>query len=594
MITDWLKKYSGHFGAIKLAGHKTESTQTATQTFTVKAGTELVLPLQQHMGSKPELQVKAGDYVYKGQQLAQAEGDISVPIHATTSGTITAITKRPIPHPSGLSDYCIILQADGRDDNGSHYLPQLTDYQQLDSHTLRQRIRDAGIVGLGGAVFPAAIKLNVRQHIPIHTLVINGAECEPYISCDEVLMREKAEEILAGVQIMLHILRTDESRQQTHCELHCQIGIEDNKAQAITCMEQAVAALNDPEISVVTIPTHYPAGGEKQLIHTLTRKEVPAGGRPADIGVICHNVATARAIYRAVVLGEPLISRYITVTGNGVQKPGNLEVPFGISISEVIHAAGGYRQQQPAQLVMGGPMMGIPLADDQIPVVKATNCILVTAEPKTSATPLPCIRCGQCAEHCPAGLLPQQLYWYAKARDFAKTEAHKLFDCIECGCCSYVCPSHIPLVDYYRFAKTEIRAQRTANQKSELARERHEFHNERLERAKRERAERLAKHKKKAVAGDKKDAIQAALERAKAKKAQLTQTKKQEGKDPDSGNERRRRRRRDSTPESGAKPAEITAMSASDISANAPVTPHNSELKAPAPHNKQDKQEAGQ
>jgi electron transport complex protein RnfC len=275
---------------------------------------------------------------------------------------------------------------------------------------------------------------------------------------------------------------------------------------------------NDPRLKVMVVATLYPAGGEKQLIKALTGKEVPSGQRPADIGMICHNVATSRAIYRATVLGEPLISRYVTVTGPGIKEPQNVEVAFGTPISAVVEYAGGYTEQA-GQLVMGGPMMGVSLNNDAIPVVKATNCILVQPAPQKIQETLPCIRCGQCAQVCPAGLLPQQLYWYARAKDFEQAEAYKLFDCIECGCCSYVCPSHIPLVDYYRFAKSEVRAQRTAKQKAELARQRHDFHLERLERAKRERAEKLAQHKKKAVSADKKDAIQAALQRAKAKKA---------------------------------------------------------------------------
>ncbi|PIE00384.1 MAG: electron transport complex subunit RsxC [Thiothrix nivea] len=477
--------------------------------------TELILPLQQHMGHKPVLRVKPGDYVYKGQPLAAAEADMSVPVHASSSGTVVAIEERPVPHPSGLSDLCVILRPDGRHDCGDSGMEPITDYEQASEETLRQRIGEAGIVGLGGAVFPAAIKLKVRPTVPIRTLVINGAECEPYITCDDRLMRDKAEEIIIGAQIMLHILKDhapDQGVQQ------CLIGIEDNKPEAIAAMQAAVDRTADTRLKVVAVPTLYPAGGEKQLIKALTGKEVPSSKRPADIGMICHNVATSRAIYRAIVLGEPLISRYVTVTGPGIREPQNVEVAFGTPIAAVIDYAGGYTDQA-GQLVMGGPMMGVSLNNDAIPVVKATNCILVQPAPQTVQTTLPCIRCGQCAQVCPAGLLPQQLYWHARAKAFEQTEAYNLFDCIECGCCAYVCPSHIPLVDYYRFAKSEVRARQQAKQKAELARERHEFHLERLERAKRERAEKLAKHKKKAVSADKKDAIQAALERAKAKKA---------------------------------------------------------------------------
>ncbi len=507
---------------------KQESLQRPVTRMQSTPAVDLVLPLQQHMGNKPDVLVKPGDYVYKGQPLAAAKGDVSVPIHASSSGTIIAIEERPIPHPSGLNDMCIILRPDGKQDCGASSMAAIADYRQTDEETLRTRICEAGIVGLGGAVFPAAIKLNVRPGIPIDTLVINGAECEPYITCDDMLMRDKANEIIAGAQIMLHILKSHAPEGQKQ---QCLIGIEDNKPAAIAAMQKAVADSGDQRLKVIAVPTVYPAGGEKQLIQTLTGKEVPSGQRPADIGVICHNVATSRAIYRAVVLGEPLISRYITVTGAGVQQPQNIEVDFGTPIAALIEYAGGYTEQA-SQLVMGGPMMGVSLTNDMIPVVKATNCVLVQPAVKEQAT-LPCIRCGKCAEACPADLLPQQLYWHARAKDYEKAEAYKLFDCIECGCCAYVCPSHIPLVDYYRFAKSEVRAARVAKQKAELARKRHDFHVERLERAKRERAERLAKHKKKAVSGDKKDAIQAALERAKAKKAKAVEAKAQTEAAPD-------------------------------------------------------------
>lgn len=515
----FLKKLFNPGAGIHPEYHKQESLQRPVSRIQSTPGIDLVLPLQQHMGNKPEVLVKPGDYVYKGQAIAAAEGDVSVPIHATSSGTIIAIEERPIPHPSGLNDMCIILRPDGKHDRGNSCMKPITDYRQADEETLRKRICEAGIVGLGGAVFPAAIKLNVRPNIPICTLVINGAECEPYITCDDMLMRDKADEIIAGAQIMLHILKNHAPDQRTQ---QCLIGIEDNKPQAIAAMQAAVDKTGDARLKVVAVPTVYPAGGEKQLIQALTGKEVPSGHRPADIGMICHNVATARAIYRATVLGEPLISRYVTVTGPGVKEPQNIEVAFGTPISALIDYAGGYTGQA-AQLVMGGPMMGVSLTNDAIPVVKATNCVLVQPEVKQEQATLPCIRCGKCAEACPAGLLPQQLYWYARAKDYEQTESYKLFDCIECGCCSYVCPSHIPLVDYYRFAKSEVRASKIAKQKSELARERHDFHIERLERAKRERAEKLAQHKKKAVSADKKDAIQAAMERAKAKKAKAAE-----------------------------------------------------------------------
>lgn len=511
MIQTLHKLWRNH-GGLHLDYHKEDS--NAAPVRHLPMAEELIIPLQQHSGYKPTLTVKAGDYVYKGQELASHTGFMKVPVHASTSGTISAIEERPIAHASGLSDMCIILKPDGKDDWGNARMPTYPDPNQVDGEILRQRICAAGIVGMGGAVFPAAIKLNVHDNIPIETLVINGAECEPYITCDDRLMREKPVEILRGVQIMMHIIATQ----------RCLIGIEDNKPEAMAAMQAAREALDEPRIDIIPIPTLYPSGSEKQLIKILTGKEVPSGGRPATIGIVCHNPATARAIYRAVVLGEPLIDRYLTITGKGVAQPCNVEVPLGTPIQHLIAHSGGYTPAA-KQLVMGGPMMGISLQTDDIPIVKATNCILVNDASAASEPPpaMPCIRCGRCAEVCPANLLPQQLYWHSRARDFDKAEQYHLFDCIECGCCAYVCPSHIRLVDYYRFAKAEIRTQRDAKAKANLARERHDFHQERLERAKREKAEKLAKHKEQAQTNTddgKKAAIQAALERAKAKKAE--------------------------------------------------------------------------
>lgn len=506
-----LRKLWHIHGGLHLDYHKEMSNNSHTRTVPLAAA--LTIPLQQHAGYKPTLTVNVGDYVYKGQTLAAHTGFMRVPVHASTSGTITAIEERTIAHPSGLQDVCLVLTPDGKDDWGNARMPPYPDPYQIDPETLRKRICDAGIVGMGGAVFPAAIKLDVHDNPPVESLIINGAECEPYITCDDRLMQEQPEEILGGIQLIMHIINAPQ----------CLIGIEDNKPKAIAALQAALEKLADPRIHVIAIPTLYPAGSEKQLIQVLTGKEVPSGGRPANIGIVCHNPATARAIYRAIRYGEPLIDRYVTVTGEGISQPTNFHVPLGTPIAHLVQHAGGYTHPNP-QLTMGGPMMGVKLSSDQIPIVKATNCILITRPADAVPNVMPCIRCGRCAQSCPAGLLPQQLYWHARAREFEKAENYHLFDCIECGCCAYVCPSHIPLVSYYRFAKAEIRAQREAKHKAEHARERHNFHQERLERAKREKAEKLAKHKQQAQAGNaddsKKAAIQAALERAKAKKAQ--------------------------------------------------------------------------
>lgn len=282
-------------------------------------------------------------------------------------------------------------------------LPQYPDYPSIEAATLRAQIKLAGVVEVWVArSFPSAVKLNVRPNKPIPTLLINGAECEPYITCDDLLMREKAEEIVAGVQVMLHIVQPQE----------CLIGIEDNKPEAIVAMQAAVAATQDQRIQVVPIPTVYPSGSAKQLTYILTGKEVPNQGRSSDIGVLCNNVGTAHAIYQAIVKGEPSLTRYVTVTGNAISQPQNFEVLFGTPLEHVLQHAGGITQAD-AQVSMGGPMMPLPLPNPQTPIVKATNCLLVR-QPEPVLPAQACIRCGRCSEVCPSSLLPQQLYWFAK------------------------------------------------------------------------------------------------------------------------------------------------------------------------------------
>lgn len=480
-----------------------------------------VIPLQQHIGSPAEPLIEAGEQVFKGQVIARTPEYIGASIHAPTSGRVVEISEQPVPHPSGLSAPCIVLQADGKD-QWSELPEPLPWFEELDAAVLRERIRWAGIVGLGGAAFPTSVKVNPGPDRSIDTLVINGAECEPYITCDDLLMRNQADRIVEGIRVLMHVLDAGE----------CLIGIEDNKPEAITAMRQAVEESDLTTTRVISVPTRYPMGGEKQLIKVLTGKEVPSNGLPAEVGVVCLNVATTAAITDAVMAGRPLLSRLVTVTGEGVREPGNLEVPYGVPMAKVIELAGGYTDKA-YKLILGGPMMGFTLQDDQVPVTKATNCLLVASreEAPDPDPALPCIRCGKCQEVCPAQLLPQQLYWYARSKDLEKTQEYNLFDCIECGCCSWVCPSHIPLVQYYRFAKTETWAQEKEKQAAEEARRRHEARVERLERLERERKARLRKkkealEKKTASSGGdpKKTAIEAAMKRVAQKKARAEET----------------------------------------------------------------------
>lgn len=499
-----------HFpGGLHLPENKVMS--TGQPVAEVNIPKRLIIPLQQHIGAPAKPLVSVGDKVLKGQKLAKAEGYVSAPVHASSSGTVVAIEEHPVPHPSGLSADCIIVETDG-EDRWCELTPH-PEYKTLDPSELRNIIRDAGIVGLGGAGFPAFIKLNPGSRMSVDTLILNGAECEPYISCDDMLMRERADEVIYGARIMRHALQAKQ----------CLIGIEDNKPEALAAIRDALSRLGETGIEVVEVPTRYPTGGEKQLIKILTGKEVPSQGLPIDIGIVCHNVATAATIHRAVEKGEPLISRIVTVTGHGASHPQNLEVRIGTPIAEVLEAAGG-DNGVPFKLVMGGPMMGFDLQNQQLPTIKTTNCLLLATlqDMPERGTVRSCIRCGQCAQACPARLLPQQLYWYARSKDFDKAQDYNLFDCIECGCCAYVCPSNLPLVQYYRFAKTEIWAQEREKKAADKARDRHEF---RVFRQEREKAEKAARHKARAKAvkkdsddSSKKAAIQAAMERAKAKR----------------------------------------------------------------------------
>ncbi|WP_138435513.1 electron transport complex subunit RsxC [Marinobacter shengliensis] len=491
----------------------------------------LVLPLQQHIGEPAEVIVEVGERVLKGQKIADVTTGMGVPVHASTSGVIEAIELRPVPHPSGMSDWCVVLKPDGEDQWCQ--LEPIGDYHKLDREKVLHLIREAGIAGMGGAGFPTDIKLRPPRDRKVETLILNGAECEPYITADDMTMREHATEVVNGLKVMAWILRPS----------RCVVGIEDNKPEAIAAMREAVQGT---QIEIAVIPTKYPSGGEKQLVQILTGLEVPSGGIPADIGVMCQNVGTAMAVSRAVFEGKPLISRIVTVTGKAVGEPGNFEILVGTPVSYLLESA-GLQKSQLNRLVLGGPMMGYTLTTDTIPLVKTSNCIIAATVDELPAPPpeQACIRCSQCAEACPMELLPQQLFWYSKASEFEKAEHLNLFDCIECGACSYVCPSSIPLVQYYRYAKDEIRKQRAEQLKSDHARERFEARQARLEREQQEKelrrkerakaaaeaqAQKQAEAEQSVAEGEATDEraakaalVQQALERKKAKAAQTAE-----------------------------------------------------------------------
>ena len=506
-------------GGVHPDEHKHESTQRSIGQLPLPK--RLVLPLRQHVGHLPKVLVALGDRVLKGQLLAEAEGSISAAIHAPTSGIVSAIQEALIPHPSGLPDHCVVIDVDGKDEWMSR---TKVDWRNEDKATLLSSLRNSGIVGLGGAAFPTQVKLRTgKSHVK--TLVINAAECEPYITCDDMLMRERADEILKGIEITQYLLDTQE----------CLIGVEDNKPEAAEAMRQACAKsplAQKVRLEVIVVPTQYPSGDARQLIRLLTGIEVPSDKRSTDVGVQCFNVATLLAIHRYFDFGEPSLSRIVTITGN-VAQPGNYDVLFGTSVTDLVKAAGDVLPGT-NDFIMGGPMMGFSLPSVDVPVTKAANCIIASAPDLFPPAPpaMPCIRCVRCADVCPVHLQPQELYWFAKSSNLEKAREYKIFDCIECGCCSYACPSNIPLVQYYRYAKSEIIAQDRAKEAADLARERNEFRLMRIDREKQERAQKHAQkalgaatEQPKAVATDaaaveaKKAAIAAAIERAKAQKA---------------------------------------------------------------------------
>ncbi|MDO8789470.1 MAG: electron transport complex subunit RsxC [Sulfuritalea sp.] len=514
-------------GGVKPAYNKEASTRLPIAV--APTPTLLVIPLHQSIGGMPRPLVKPGERVLKGQRIGGADGNVSSAVHASTSGTVIAVEMRLMPHTSGLSAMCVVIEPDGRDE----WIPHGPfDFRNASPTQIHDYLRDSGVVGLGGAVFPSYLKLNPEKQRNLDTLVLNGAECEPYITCDDVLMRERAATILQGALVMRDMLGAGQVL----------IGIEDNKPEAIAAMEAAAhavkTAVGESSVKVVSVPTLYPAGGAKQLIRVLTGIEVPHGKRSTDYGVQCFNVGTAYAIFEAIALGQPLISRIVTVAGN-VGQPRNFEVLLGTPMRDLIALCGPLPDSD--RVIMGGPMMGLRMPDDSVPVVKAANCVLVGSSDLFPPPPpeMPCIRCGECAKACPADLQPFELYWFARAKIFGKAQEYDLFDCIECGCCAYVCPSHIPLVDYYRFAKSEIWARELAKVSSDEARERYEFRMLREEREKQDHAAKLAAkavaRREKAAAAktdaakvattpeqdEKKALIAAALERVRAQKEQI-------------------------------------------------------------------------
>jgi len=441
---------------------------------------KLYMPLLQHVGQPARPIVLVGQKVLKGQLIAEPQGRISAPVHAPSSGTISAIGEITAPHPSGLPFHAITITTDGEDKAIETHTP--TDPFALSPEEVTQLVADAGVVGLGGATFPSSVKLALGKRTQITTLIVNGGECEPYLSCDDRVMRDFAVGVIDGVRLMMHATGA----------IEVLVGIEENKPESIAAMRKAAAGF--PEIKLRPVPARYPMGSDRQLIETLTGKEVPSDCRAADVGVIVNNVSTAYAVHRAIRLGEPLIRRIVTINGGAVWQPGNILAPVGTLASDLLAFAG--LKSEPARLLMGGPMMGAVLPHAQVPIVKGCAGILALNDDEIS-TPAasPCIRCGTCTSVCPIGLLPLEMAANIRVDNLNGAAALGLSDCISCGCCAYVCPSHIPLVQYFTHAKGELWSQERTKLRLDASKRLAAERTERMEREAKEKAAAAAKRK---------------------------------------------------------------------------------------------------
>ncbi len=472
-------------GGLRLPGHKSRSTRQSILDLPVPP--QLVLPVTQHVGNPAQPIVRIGEQVLKGQLLADFEGGLGAPLHASSSGKVVAIEQRPVTSRSGENAPCIVIECDGKDAAIERAEPPAA-FASLAPEDLLTKILQGGIVGLGGAVFPTAQKLMQARTCEIDHLLLNGVECESYISCDDMLMRECAEAVISGAQILMYALQID----------MCFLLVESDKPEAIHTLGDVLGDMSEHRIILKQVPTIFPSGGEDQLVQLVTNREVPSGGLPTDVGCLVQNVATAAAIHDWVIENEPLISRVTTITGDGVANPVNVRARIGTTIGDLIEQAGGYTDRA-QQLIIGGPMTGKSVTTDRVPLVKATNCVLVSSEAPSPGPELPCIRCGDCAAVCPVQLLPQQLFLYACADNEQKMRDFGLTDCIECGCCDLVCPSHIPLTAGFRGAKGRIRKLVDEKARAARARLRFEARNDRLEREKAGRESELAAQKDAAI-----------------------------------------------------------------------------------------------
>lgn len=457
---------AGPAPVLRLDAHKAAAMQRPVQV--APAPQVAIVALDQGGADAPPPLVTPGMRVRIGTPLARHAGGMTADVHAPVAGIVRTIEDRATPTRAGVGT-CVVIENDGSEDVEPSQGP--IEWMTLDGTALLDCIRDGGILGLGGAAFSTAAKLSTARDRAVEHLVLNGAECEPWICCDDALMRERADDVMLGARVMLRTIGAG----------LCTVAVEDDKPEAIAALERAAAATGDERLRIVGLPAVYPSGAERQLLAAVTGHEVPHDSLPPAVGLLCQNVGTAAAVGRLVRTGVPSISRIVTVTGSGVARPANLEARIGTPLSELVAACGGYRAE-PRRLIAGGTMMGLALDTDETALTKAVNCVIIATDADLAppGREMPCIRCGLCAEACPVGLLPQQLHHAAVADDARQLGRHGLADCIECGCCDYVCPSRIPLTERFRAARARAGLEEEARQRASQARERFELRERRL------------------------------------------------------------------------------------------------------------------